>query len=491
MLNPDKLLASRPSLDALRAEYQVVEDVLAGPAALKNLQPGRQGRAECPYLPRNRNEHPDEYATRLALTPVFSETSAVLQARLGALFRKAPTLTLPPALSTLETQATLRGAALADVAAQVAQLVQRQGFCGVLLDRAPLPEDAKGRTVSRDEARRRGLGRVVLAPCAASQILDWGEDAQGLAWVKLLENFDDAPAWDSAPERRAVVRVADREALRVYEIRESASGPSVRAFPAVPHGARDAHGRPCVPFVFFHPFPGRDGLGRSVLRPVAEADLAATRILSELMWMLHMMTPLLALTTSREEQDLGEIGLGASRFLVLRAARHAEPAENLSFVQLDPTAADRLAQMYERMIAKAREQALRTGAAVAGPVEQSGISKAWSFKTGEERLLFLLGRELQTGFQKILDLAERMSGLPAGRAAIVFPDAYDVDSPDAPVALAERVLPIFERYGLTSASASILERLYENLAVNPSGVRWTEFQNQLARVRTRKSKVSM
>jgi len=483
----NRLLARRSDLCELAEDWKAVEDVLAGPRAVKSCScaDSLTGRRQSRYLPRNLSEHPDEYLKRLAMTPCFFETPGVLQARQGALFREAPKIALPEDLAWFENNATASGATLQDVLVKISELCQVHGYAGVLLDRAPLPADAVDRELSQAEVASRRLARPLWAAYSAPQILDIASDARGLLWVKLLEESAGQPSWDAPPAPLKIVRVVDRETIRVYEIREQPASAIPRASASlretIPHGCADADGRPAVPFVFFHPFPGRAGLGRSILRGVAEADLAATRVLSELMWLLHMMTPLLTFKTNREEKEVGDIGLGATRFLVLQLGSGGEKPEELSFTQLDPTAADRLAAQYERMVQRAKDQASRSEAVgVAGPVEQSGISKAWTFKTGEERVLHLLATCLERGFHALLEMTARGAGVSAADAVgIQMPDTFDVQGPEYSITAGAELLPLFAQYGLKSAVAATLEKIFTSWIRNPSQELWDKVKGEL------------
>jgi len=494
----DKLLTRRSDLCELAEDWKPVEDVLAGPRAVKGsaIADPQSGRRQSRYLPRNLSEHPDEYLKRLAISPCFFETPGVLQARQGALFREAPKITLPDALAWFENNATASGATILDVLVKISELCQIHGFAGVLLDRAPLPADVSGRETSLAEVERRRIGRPLWAAYSAPQILDFATDSRGLLWVKLLEEHPGAAAWDAPLTPVKTVRVVDRLNISLWEIVPDADNrkSKIENRKSVVHACVDAAGLPAVPFVFFHPFPGRDGLGRSTLRGVAEADLAATRVLSELMWLLHMMAPLLTFKTNRDEQDIGDIGLGASRFLTLQLGSGSEKSEELSFTQLDPTAADRLAAQYERMVQRAKDQASRTEAAgVAGPVEQSGISKAWTFKTGEERVLHLLATCLERGFHGLLEMTARAtepralaSGpLPYGRGSdqdavgIQMPETFDVQGPEYALEAGKELLPLFAQYGLHSAVAATLEKIFTSWIRNPSQELWDKVKGEL------------
>jgi hypothetical protein len=511
-----KLLSRRSDVEAVVSENKIVEDVLAGRSSIvsrtsrKNsgLGPATDapfGIASAPdfapvtggpalqvlesrYIPKHTMESFDEYSKRLEMTPFFAETPGILQSRQGALFRKPPDVNAPPELSEFLKRATVSGMSWLDVVVKLSEQCQVGGFAGLLVDREILPTDVHDRAITQAEVSARGLGRVIVAPFAAHQIRDWATDRHGLVWVKLVELHENYDAnWDGKKRDVYTVRVVDRVNITVWDIEKKKTGDFSVADPVViPHGAVDASGRPVVPFRLFHPFPARDGIGRSNLRASADADVAATRLLSDLLWFMHMMAPILVLTTNREPGDIKNIGLGVSYLNVLQAARNGQPEEKLAYVQLDATAADKLANMYEKLCQRAREQANKSAdAGVAGPVMQSGISKAWTFKTGEERVLFLLSVCLQEGLQWTLELAARSMGIDSTKVSIAFPQSYDITGVPEQLSIAEQALPLLAEYGLNTAAIHMLRKVGLALMGNPSDEEMRAFKAELLKLRSR------
>ena len=493
----EKLLSRRADAEDLIGENKIVEDVLSGRTAIISRTsrkaycgppgialsspigvnaeaapvsglPYPSGMSESRYIPKHSVESFDEYQKRLEMTPFFPETPGILQSRQGALFRKPPEVCLPEELSLLLARATCNGQSLLDVIVKISEMCQIGGFAGICADRECLPCDVDPDKISLQEAHERGLGRVILAPYAAHQIRDWKADDKGLRWVKIVETHDGDTNWDEASKEVHTVRVVDREAINIWTVRRRKNGEFKAGGPRrIPHGARDAAKNPVVPFRMFNPFPARDGLGRSNLRASAEADVAATRMLSDLLFFLHMMAPILTLTTSRKASEIDAIGLGVSYLNVLQSRTDSTDAEKLAFVQLDPIAADRLSAMYDKLCLKARQQASKSAdVGVAGPIEQSGISKAWTFKTGEERVLFLLSINLQEGFQWILDLASRMSGAGEHAASIKFPPSYDITGIPEQVAIAGQAMPILDQYHMRTAASHMMRTLARHVMGN-------------------------
>ncbi|MBE7465457.1 MAG: hypothetical protein HS116_18420 [Planctomycetes bacterium] len=453
------LLARRSDLETLREQWTVVRDVLKGPAGLKNAT----------YLPQHQAEHEEEYKKRKALTPVFTETPSVLQSRLGALAKQPAEFELPDTLKEFENKATLKGLDLRDLVLWAASRGQIEGFLGILLDREPLPPEAQTQPISEAEASSRKLGRVFAAPYAAEQILSWGSDAHGLAYVRLIESGMEQASWDAKPEKVHRVRLVGRKFIQLMTVRErddAGEKYTIEEGPQIAHGATDAEGKEVVPFVFMHPFAADDdGIGRSILQPGAEADTAALWLLSEALWLCYMMAPILTYKTNKPDDEIQKIALGASRFVPLdNGTTGVTPPESLEFVALDATAVERISAMWEKMVAKAKEfGGKQAAAAMPLATEQSGISKAWSFKTTEERVLFMLARCLDQGFTELLQLAARMSGADPDKVSVTFPDQFDVADAAESFEAHARAVEFLQGFGLNSAVVALLRKAIETV----------------------------
>lgn len=435
-----------------------------------------------------------EYSQRVEMTPFFPETPRVLASRMGALLRTRPNYEGIPdnEFRAWLDEAGRRHARFDDLIAQAACLTQVYGFCAAFLDRDPLPPDALGREASQAEARARKLGRPYLALYPAPDVLDWqfGPDGR-LLWVKLAERELERPAWDAPGGEAIVYRIVDREKTSVFRARRNSDGKW-----SVNTEAPAAHGFGRVPVAFCHPFPGSDGVGRPLLARAAEADIAATRVLSDLVWDLFVLgNPILTLKTSRTGSELDRLELGASRYIPLRSGRpNAEHPEELAFVHLDSAGLELLFKAHELFTKQASRQA-GVGAAesAAIPREQSGVARAWEFKTGEERLLFMLARALEPFLNDCLALgAEALLGSesagmmgrigqgeqqgPTGMSVLLrpivrLPERFDVSGPEEQVDLAGRVLEIAGKLGLEELARAALGRVEESLGALPPETR--------------------
>lgn len=511
------LLARRDDLRTILRENRVVDDILTGRSAVLGIAPDKttsiirtgpsveidtvKGLGGMPpqqmatttqptgkesrYLFKSNREHPEEYAKRLAMTPFTVQLLDILQSRNGTLAKASVTVDAADPVKELLQSLTLRGMTFDDVRAKLAEMVQTGGFAGVLLDRASLPDDvqarkAAGEAISQAEADQRKLGRPIWALYPAAQILDYREDDRGLLWVKLVEQSCEKTDPLSPEVYVYTVRIVNRKQIQVWRI-ESESFFDLEADPpdktklidkgAVdnPPEAIDEDGQPCVPFRMSHPFPARDGVGRSVLLNVAELDISALRILSAIIWCLYVAgDPTLVFWSNRTGDEIPDIGLGTSHYVILQQAlANVRDKEELSFLQLDVAGIEQQKAMFESIQGQARSAAGKMpSSATQGPREQTGISKAWTFKTGEERLIFLIAENLQSTFDWLLRLTSRYMKADPEKVKVAYPHAYDVEGPVEVTELVEQVLPIAKALDQREAVKQLIKKLFTALDLN-------------------------
>jgi hypothetical protein len=372
------------------------------------------------WLPRGKMEPQEEYEMRLSITPFFGSTPEVLKSRIGALF-KSP-IEFAGAGEFVE-QATLDARTLSDFAVEVAACAQIYGLCAALIDNAAPRESEDVEALSEAAAKEARIGRPYVTLYTAPQILDWDHDHQGqLAFVKLVETILIRETWDAKPVPTKVYIIAESNTITRYIVKYHDNQEPEISAPEVIN-----HNRNAVPVVFFAPFKSTDGIGSSILQKNVEADLAATRLLSDLLWTLFLVgNPLLTLTTNRNEEELKPFQTSPSRYIPLRAGKDGvEPAEKLEFVQLDPTGLEMLFKAHE-LAAKQAQDAASPDNAGAIPMQQSGVALAWRFKTGEERILFLIARALEAFLNEILSKA----GFDGATATM--PQNFDMTAEETP-----------------------------------------------------------
>lgn len=416
------LAARRAGLEEFDAVWKLIDDVINAHVKQKT---GDGWSSE--YIPKGRLEPQSEYATRIEITPFFPQTNTILASRLGALFKNGMTYSNESAMKDFIATAGRRHASFEEIAATAATLSQAHGYCAAMLDRETLPEDAKGREVTTYEANARGLTRPYIALYPAQSILDWEHGNDGrLAWVKFGEVCITRETWDAPQREELTYRIVDRVATTVFHVTQNdAKEWIVTADTPVPHGFDR------VPVAFVHPFPGDDGIGRPILRRIAEADVSATRVLSDLCWDLFILgNPILTLKTDRSEEELSHMAMSATRYIPLKNGRPGlENEETLEFVKLDPAGIELLFKAHALFVAQGQPTATETGpeqsAGTAIPKMQSGVAMGYRFKTGEERILFLIARALEPFLNDCLSMAAEAMGVQP--ASVAFPESFDDD----------------------------------------------------------------
>lgn len=465
----EALLKRQPRLRAALAESEIVDDVICRRLKMRTKKSASDSSAydtslenlpessvlqtqELAYLPKGKAELPEEYQKRIGMTPQFFETPGILKDRQGAMFSSPPEIEGESSedLDDFWEDATLKHGSGEAVAASVSAKMQRRGLCAIFVDRAPLPADVEEKLqdggVSEAEREARNLGRPILAVYSAEQVL-WIEEGQdGLNWIKVVEAELVAADWRGKPKLVQTVRIIDRQNVTSYQIED---GKRVSAPKTISHEMK-LNGEPVVPVAVAAPFSDDDGCPRSVLQGSAEADVAATQILSDLRWSLFLLgNPILTFKTDKDDSELKTFNTNSSRYIPLKLGNLNQDGESLEFIKLDPTGIEFLIGMHDRFVMKAREQAGQDApGATTQPTEQSGISRAWQFKTGEERVLFLLTTELKRVFDTVLQLVAEMTGGDPGAVSIKFNNRFEnIGGPKETVEVSEKMLSIAERYG--------------------------------------------
>jgi hypothetical protein len=165
------------------------------------------------------------------------------------------------------------------------------------------------------------------------------------------------------------------------------------------------------------------------------------------------------MTVKGSKEELEKFVMSASRYQPLQNAKGTQEAENLEFLQLDATGLQLQIQMWERFQSECEAQGGKDApGAISKPVdEQSGISKAWQFKTGQERVLYLITRELQHVFGHVLELCCEVIKVDPNTVAFEFEDDFDVQAPTDEVTVATEFLALAS--GCATLRAEVLKRL--------------------------------
>ena len=411
---------------------------------------------ELHYLPKGKMEDPSEYTKRINMTPFFPQTPKILNERQGAIFSEPPELVGTakddPGIKEFFERATATRQSFMWCCVQVADFLQRHGCVALLVDREPLPQDVAGRTVTEEEKTRRALGAPKCAIYSLQNVLDAEWDREGLVWIKLLEEQTTKPTYDAKPVTVKTVRIIDRTVIHTYRVTADKTYDDVGTI---------AHGTPGrVPVKLGKAFGDQeDKLGQPALQEVAEADVASTRMLSDIIWNLFILgNPLLAWQTSRKDDELEDVVKG--RYIVLKGAVGNQEPEDMRYIQLDGTGINLMFTAYNGFrnthSPQHAAQGVRTNS---GPTEASGISRAWKFKTSEERILFCLTRALEEIFNDVLDMVAEILGIDPDSIAVKFNEKFDIGQPQNALLVTQGVLTTANKFGLPALSKACLKSM--------------------------------
>ena len=527
-----KLLARRADLIDRLTKNQKVYDVVndriltrsegssfaVGPAP--KVVTGKAGTLK--YIPQGSMEPPEDYAKRIALTPWFSETKDILNDREGSIFSDPPLVQYKagtpdraaPAVqpksvdtplvvanpsgekptgnagvsSDVEEEvnplqefiesSTADGKPFDVFAAEALRALQIGGYAAAFVDQRAAPSGIDPARMSKADAKKTKTGEPVIVFYEADQILDYDFDPSGsLAWIKVVESSIERAAWNSDAEHVKTVFVIDAVNVKSWKIYDSKPEPVPQ--PDV------AHGRGFVPVALGNFFADKSGLGNSCLIQCADADIAATQILSDLRWTLFVLgSPILQFRaqSTDEGKTARQLGVGTSRYTIVNCAKGEMGEEDLSFVQMDAAGIEWLYNLYSEMKNKAKDASGKGGdVALTAPAEQSGVSRAWEFKTGEERMLFLLTFQLQTFCTAIIKIVAQVKGLDPALFCVEFSKDFEVADPTKKATALGPVIETCKTYKLSSALQAGLRELIE-ISIDMTPEEKAEFENELAAI---------
>jgi hypothetical protein len=364
MPNPQitALLATHPEIDAHRSQIQIVTDTLL--------------RRPANHIPKGKMETAPEYALRLQLSPFTPHTPAGLNARIGAIFPTPPTF--PPATDE-ETHA----------------LISRT------IERAARAAMSDGFAIAIAETNNQS-GKPTLQVISSGTLADLRFNGENIALVKTIENIWWAPTFHDPLEPRTLITIWSVSSKLQYLLDKD----------RIVQVTEDTFERGTFPGAIIKPF-GSAMLGDALMLPAAAADMAAARILSDLVWTLHVLgNPILTLTTARSDTELQTLVNKATRYFTLRAgAEGLTPPEKLDFVQLDPTGIKAMHEMYREMDKRARELAGTPEQPDGHRQQQSGEAIAWKWTVGDQRTLATVREAVERLANELLDLIGEPTGM--------------------------------------------------------------------------------
>lgn len=203
--------------DSYHAEYQanvkrwqLLRDLLDGEDSVKKRRttylPAPEGRDTASHINQGTTPEYDRYLARAML---YDATSKTVDALVGAMFRKEPSYTLPPALDYLEKDADGAETPLPQLAKTAAKEVTGLGRVGLLVD---FPDVGELNSIAEEREQN---ARAQIFLYTTENVINWRYDREGAQTVLkllVLREFVEEPLPDDQFETEKIVQ------YRVYEM---------------------------------------------------------------------------------------------------------------------------------------------------------------------------------------------------------------------------------------------------------------------------------
>lgn len=168
-----------PEYTVHEADWRLLRDFIAGERRVKD--------AGTLYLPRPQSMTDSEYAAYGLRAVLYEATGKTVDAMIGAIFRREPSIDLPTALEYLREDADGSATPLSQLSKALGAEVCAMGRAGLLVDYPQVPAAA----TRRDEIAARARAQLLVYPAEA--IINWRYARIGAAYqlVLLVLNDDD------------------------------------------------------------------------------------------------------------------------------------------------------------------------------------------------------------------------------------------------------------------------------------------------------------
>lgn len=369
------------------------------------------------YLDQYPREDARKYAARVALAHYANYVEMILDLLVSYALKREPTIEdLPEFVRAWRESVTPDGESFRQVMRQeLARNAALLGWCPVVLDRDPVPENYS-------EARAREEGFRVdpwMVPLAPVNVLDWYADDNGrMQWVKVCLRYCRQPDPMAEAQKVEQYKIYYPDRIEVWEVTDDkvTKGPEIVGNP---FGT--------VPVVSFKHKPalGQKLRGASMVGDAAVASRRLFNLDSELDE--HMRSNVFALlqVPVPDGQDAPDEVLGGSGNAV---PVPASASQGYSFVA--PPAS--VAETLEKRIANMVQEILRRARVFFGQSKggvQSGISKAWDFEQ-TNRLLGDFAAQLADAERDLYRLVAKFYGVDQGlidKIRVLPPTDFAVD----------------------------------------------------------------
>lgn len=286
--------------------WRKIRDVLAGEDTIKAA--GER------YLPRLGGQTRDDYQAYLSRSFFYNAAARTAVGLVGAIFRKAPRLNLPEALTPSLDSITADGRPFVTLAKELVGEVIAMGRCGVLVD---APRDG---------------GQPYLIPYTAEQIINWStalqDGQQRVGRVVLWEMVEEATDDIYVPRVVSQYRVLDFNADGHYQQSLYRRGTSRHDddYVLIDRRVPTWRGQPLtrLPFIFMAPTHLAADVEKSPLLDLVNVNLSHYRSLADLEHGRHFTAlPTPWITAPTAERGAAEYSIGPGNVWLLEPGGQA------------------------------------------------------------------------------------------------------------------------------------------------------------------------
>lgn len=435
-LTDDKLLIL---LDQRHADY---DDVLTESTTYLDLYNGDRSKL-CTetYIPRSSAEEDVDYKHRLKITEPIPETQKIINRAIGAVFEPDPTHEIDDSIASYLENANKRNMSHMQIINDAAQKALAAGMIVGFVDTVRPTELGDERATSFQQAIESGY-RVVTSIYDPSCILNYKFDDLGLEWIHLVDRINEQTQFTTKSEKYSFHRLITRNYIYTFKVVQVEGKRTIKDKGIVNHNLNQC---PCEFLIYVHDRDRGLGIGKSMIRNSARADIAVLRNESHLAYVLDIMgTPQLYRKMSQEEfqavqtAHAKEISASAKNGRAVDYTNIAKKLQlgyttyhimgkdgEIGYAQLDTGGIEKLMEVIEKLRSKANEQAGYDAQDIwnenANISNESGISKAFSYAMGPANQIEHISTITAEFDRKILRLVCKSAGVNEDSAKVSYP----------------------------------------------------------------------
>jgi len=437
-------------LDELKREHPERARLARGWTWARALRDGLLTDETCraAWLIKGQSEPERDFQIRARLCAYSSEIVRIVDRISGAVWKRSPRRRISPGrLAGFVHCCTPDGMDMGELAQQASETTLWSRFSVALLDRGRLPGDAPAPLTAADDHTLK-IDQPYVVLYEPECVLDWQLNRDGLlSYVKLVS----APY---ASEGRTITeyREVSSEGIHTWAlVRDEKDTETVAdgGFAPLAPGLAAA-GRLPVAVCQFRAIDAM--LARSPLTEALQAELRAFRLLSDILWDVYNAGHPWLLCWVRDA--LGEIGVGAAKYLKLHPGDDTLPREDARWLEMAGSALEYQFRAYAEAKREVWEKAgispRGSAASSRGADSPSGVAIAWEFEVDEGQTLARVAQMAEDFESDLLTLAALEMGLAAdwdaarGMVEISYPKGdFGLKSPERLLAQARTARDLY------------------------------------------------